>query len=145
YSSLVSGMYVRTERSVNAPPPPRRTSRDVPRPRAKLGEGGGGGARLILGSATPSLETLHLAATGKIARFELPARIGAWPLPPVQEQDDLFPAAGGSPGRVGERLGPRPAPGVRHPGRRPPIDHRDRRSRPSDAACRQPTGGSPPP
>ncbi len=45
------------------------------------------GARVILGSATPSLETLHLAATGKVVRFELPDRIGARPLPPVEVID----------------------------------------------------------
>ena len=69
---------------------PRYHARDVALVRAKLeggGGGGGGGARVILGSATPSLETLHLAATGKIARFELPGRVGAWPLPPVEVID----------------------------------------------------------
>jgi primosomal protein N' (replication factor Y) len=45
------------------------------------------GARLILGSATPSLETLHLAARGKVAWFALPERIGARPLPPVDVID----------------------------------------------------------
>src|SRR2546429_5758795 len=42
---------------------------------------------LILGSATPSLETLHLGAVGKVVRFELPDRIGARPLPPVEVID----------------------------------------------------------
>src|SRR5205807_8774036 len=45
------------------------------------------GARVILGSATPSLETQHLAAQGRAARFELPERIGARPLPPVEVVD----------------------------------------------------------
>jgi len=57
---------------------PRYHARDVAIERARLE-----GARVILGSATPSLETLHLAATGKVVRFELPDRIGARPLPPV--------------------------------------------------------------
>src|SRR5947199_7745084 len=61
---------------------PRYHARDVARERARLE-----GARVILGSATPSLETLHLAATGKVVRFELPDRIGARPLPPVEVID----------------------------------------------------------
>src|SRR5207237_507564 len=51
---------------------PRYHARDVALERARLE---GGGARVILGSATPSLETLHLAAVGKVVRFELPDRI----------------------------------------------------------------------
>src|SRR2546421_3727267 len=43
-----------------------------------------GGARLILGSATPSLETLDQAAQGKIKTFALPDRVGVHPLPPVE-------------------------------------------------------------
>jgi len=43
--------------------------------------------RVILGSATPSLETLHLARTGRVCTFELPERIGARPLPPVEVID----------------------------------------------------------
>src|SRR5437660_747208 len=61
---------------------PRYHARDVALERARLE-----GARVILGSATPSLETLHLAATGRVARFELPDRIGARPLPPVEVID----------------------------------------------------------
>src|SRR5207253_5247393 len=48
---------------------PRYHARDVALERARLE---GGGARVILGSATPSLETLHLAAVGKVVHFELP-------------------------------------------------------------------------
>ncbi|HEX4627706.1 MAG TPA: primosomal protein N', partial [Gemmatimonadales bacterium] len=59
---------------------PRYHARTVAVERARLEPGG---ARVILGSATPSLETLHLAAVGTMARFELPDRIGARPLPPV--------------------------------------------------------------
>src|SRR6266550_971635 len=61
---------------------PRYYARDVAIERARLE-----GARVILGSATPSLETLHLAAAGKVVRFELPDRIGARPLPPVEVID----------------------------------------------------------
>src|SRR6266540_1253008 len=61
---------------------PRYHARDVALARARLE-----GARVILGSATPSLETLHLAGTGKGARFELPERIGARPLPAVEVID----------------------------------------------------------
>ena len=57
---------------------PRYHARDVAVERARLEN-----ARVILGSATPSLETLRLAATGRVTRFELPDRIGARPLPPV--------------------------------------------------------------
>jgi primosomal protein N' (replication factor Y) (superfamily II helicase) len=61
---------------------PRYHARAVALERARLE-----GARVILGSATPSLETLHLASIGRIAHFELPYRIGARPLPPVEVID----------------------------------------------------------
>ncbi len=61
---------------------PRYHARDVARARARLE-----GARLILGSATPSLETLHAADTGTARLFELPERVGARPLPPVAVVD----------------------------------------------------------
>ncbi len=61
---------------------PRYHARDVALVRAKLE-----GARVILGSATPSLETLHLERTGKVRMFALPERIGARPLPPVEVID----------------------------------------------------------
>jgi primosomal protein N' (replication factor Y) len=61
---------------------PRYHARDVALMRGKLE-----GARVILGSATPSLETLHRAAGGTLRRFELPARVGARPLPPVDIVD----------------------------------------------------------
>ncbi|HEV2751001.1 MAG TPA: primosomal protein N' [Gemmatimonadales bacterium] len=62
---------------------PRYHARDVALERARLE----GDARVILGSATPSLETLRLAAAGEVTRFELPERIGARPLPPVEVID----------------------------------------------------------
>jgi len=61
---------------------PRYHARDVAAVRARLE-----GARLILGSATPSLETLHLVETGRIASHSLPQRIGDRPLPPVEVVD----------------------------------------------------------
>jgi primosomal protein N' (replication factor Y) len=61
---------------------PRYHARDVALVRARIE-----GARVLLGSATPSLETLHLVGTGQLARFELPERVGARPLPPVEVID----------------------------------------------------------
>jgi primosomal protein N' (replication factor Y) len=61
---------------------PRYHARDAAAERARLE-----GARLILGSATPSLETLDLAARGRITTFALPERIGARPLPAVEVID----------------------------------------------------------
>jgi len=61
---------------------PRYHARDVAAVRARLE-----GAQLILGSATPSLETLHLVETGRITSHSLPQRIGDRPLPPVEVVD----------------------------------------------------------
>src|SRR2546425_3677870 len=61
---------------------PRYHARDAARVRARIE-----GARLILGSATPSLETLHLAQLGEFSTLALPERIGARPLPPVEVID----------------------------------------------------------
>jgi len=61
---------------------PRYHARDAAAMRAQLE-----GARLILGSATPSLETLDLAAQGRVQTFALPDRVGARPLPPVEVVD----------------------------------------------------------
>jgi primosomal protein N' (replication factor Y) len=58
---------------------PRYHARDVALVRARLE-----GARVILGSATPSLETLRLAELGRMRTFPLPHRVGARPLPPVE-------------------------------------------------------------
>jgi primosomal protein N' (replication factor Y) len=57
---------------------PRYHTRDVAAVRARLE-----GARLVLGSATPSLETMARAAS-KLELLRLPERIGARPLPPVE-------------------------------------------------------------
>ncbi len=61
---------------------PRYHAREAAATRARLE-----GARLILGSATPSLETLQLASEGRVTTFALPDRIGARPLPPVEVVD----------------------------------------------------------
>jgi primosomal protein N' (replication factor Y) len=89
---------------------PRYHARDVARVRAHLE-----GARLVLGSATPALETLHWGETGAARVFALPERIGARPLPPVTLVDlrsaPRVVEAGGVPwserldGAVGEALG----------------------------------------
>src|SRR5216683_1130570 len=75
---------------------PRYHARDVAQVRARLE-----GARVIFGSATPSLETLHLARTGGARTFVLPARIGERPLPPVTVVDlrtaPRVPSAGAIP------------------------------------------------
>src|SRR5467141_1283860 len=61
---------------------PRYHARDAAAMRAQLE-----GARLILGSATPSLETLDQVNQGRLALFELPDRVGQRPLPPVEVVD----------------------------------------------------------
>ena len=61
---------------------PRYNARDAAVIRARLED-----ARLILGSATPSLETLHLASEGRVTTFALPDRVGARALPPVEVVD----------------------------------------------------------
>ena len=45
------------------------------------------GAAVILGSATPALETLHAARTGRLRLARLPRRIEERPLPPVEIVD----------------------------------------------------------
>ncbi len=61
---------------------PRYVSRDVAKKRAELE-----GACLLLGSATPSLESYYAAEEGKIVRLELPERIEKRPLPAVEIVD----------------------------------------------------------
>jgi primosomal protein N' (replication factor Y) (superfamily II helicase) len=60
---------------------PRYHTRDVATVRARLE-----GARLILGSATPSLETMVRAESG-LKLLRLPQRVGARPLPAVEMVD----------------------------------------------------------
>ena len=61
---------------------PRYHARDVAAVRARLE-----GARLILGTATPSAETWLRAASGGVEVISLPERIGSRPLPPVEVVD----------------------------------------------------------
>ncbi|HKG32833.1 MAG TPA: primosomal protein N', partial [Gemmatimonadales bacterium] len=60
---------------------PRYHTRDVAAVRARLE-----GAQLLLGSATPSLETVAQTATG-LGLLRLPERIGSRPMPPVEMVD----------------------------------------------------------
>jgi primosomal protein N' (replication factor Y) len=60
---------------------PRYHARDVAAVRARLE-----GARLVLGSATPSLEAMALTGS-RLELIRLPARVGMRPLPPVELVD----------------------------------------------------------
>ncbi|MFQ5733384.1 MAG: primosomal protein N', partial [Planctomycetaceae bacterium] len=57
---------------------PRYHAREVARKRAELE-----GVPLVLGSATPTLESRHRAQTGENVLLELPRRVNDLPLPPV--------------------------------------------------------------
>ncbi|MDX9723690.1 MAG: primosomal protein N' [Myxococcota bacterium] len=61
---------------------PRYHARDMALMRAKLSN-----CRVILGSATPSLESYQLAATGKLSLLSLPERIASRPMPSVELVD----------------------------------------------------------
>jgi len=61
---------------------PRYHARDVAAERARLA-----GATVVLGSATPSVETFHAAQQGRIALLEMPDRIENRPLPRVEVVD----------------------------------------------------------
>jgi primosomal protein N' (replication factor Y) len=61
---------------------PRYHAREVALARARLA-----GARVVLGSATPALETWAAAQTGRIRLVALPERVEARPLPPVEVVD----------------------------------------------------------
>jgi primosomal protein N' (replication factor Y) len=61
---------------------PRYHAREVALRRAALA-----GATVVLGSATPSLESWAAAAAGAYRLIELPERVGARPLPPVDVVD----------------------------------------------------------
>ena len=58
---------------------PRYHARDVAVMRAKLAE-----TPVVLGSATPSLESWHNAERGRYARIEMPQRVNRRPLPEVE-------------------------------------------------------------
>ncbi|HEU4763743.1 MAG TPA: primosomal protein N' [Gemmatimonadales bacterium] len=61
---------------------PRYHARDVAAVRARLE-----GARLVLGSATPSVETWARVRAGKLPVIRLPERVGVRPMPPVEVVD----------------------------------------------------------
>ena len=71
---------------------PRYHARDVALERARRA-----GAVLVLGSATPSLETWHAARTGTIETLRLPERVGGGSLPAVHVVDMRL---------IGEHRGP---------------------------------------
>lgn len=68
---------------------PRYHARDVAVMRGKIQ-----GAVVLLGSATPSLESYRNAQTGKYTRVVLPVRVEGRPLPPVEVVDMTVEAAG---------------------------------------------------
>jgi primosomal protein N' (replication factor Y) len=63
-------------------PAPRYHARDVAVVRARAA-----GCPVLLGSATPSLESFHNALQGRYAVHRLPQRAGGFPLPPVEVVD----------------------------------------------------------
>ncbi len=70
---------------------PRYNTRDVAAVRARIE-----GARLLLGSATPALDTIVKAESG-LQVLRLPQRVGARPLPPVEVVDlRVAPKASGT-------------------------------------------------
>lgn len=60
----------------------RYNARDVSLTRGAMEQ-----AVVVLGSATPSLETLHLTRTGKLGLLSMPERVSNRPLPPVEIVD----------------------------------------------------------
>ncbi len=78
---------------------PRYHARDVAAVRAREE-----GARLVYGSATPSLELWAAASEGRITRVDLPDRIGTRGMPPVEVVDlrcaPLVPGTGAVPWSV---------------------------------------------
>ncbi len=71
----------------------RYSARDLAVYRAKVesealaAEGGGARCRVVLGSATPSLESWHAADQGRYLRLAMPARIGGGALPRLRLVD----------------------------------------------------------
>jgi len=73
---------------------PRYHARDVAKYRCLAS-----GALLVLGSATPSIETMYSARSGKYSYFELPERFNRQPLPEVIISDmkkELLEGSGGT-------------------------------------------------
>ena len=73
---------------------PRYHARDVALARAREE-----GAVVVLGSATPSLESWHAAALGRVTRLALPDRVGGGRLPAVQVVDRRRPVVSTGPSR----------------------------------------------
>ncbi len=66
----------------------RYNARDVALARCSMA-----GAVALLGSATPSVESLHLTQTGRITMLDMPARVSGRPMPQVEIVDlRTFPA-----------------------------------------------------
>lgn len=70
------------EASYTSEKTPRYSAHEVARKRCELT-----GATLLLGSATPSLESYYLAKTGSYTLLELPHRVNGRPMPPVRIVD----------------------------------------------------------
>ena len=79
---------------------PRYHARDVGVMRARLDN-----APVVLGSATPSLESYYNSLSGNYSAVSLRRRIGGWPLPPVEIVDMRHEWAGrGRPRVISSRL-----------------------------------------
>ena len=89
---------------------PRYHARDVAVKRAQME-----GIPILLGSATPSLETWRNADRGRYTRLSMPSRVGGRPMPEVA---DHRPAAREGPARRPHRVAP-PGHGPGPRGRRP--------------------------
>jgi primosomal protein N' (replication factor Y) (superfamily II helicase) len=86
---------------------PRYHARDVALWRARHE-----GAVCVLGSATPSLESVHNARVGKLELLELPLRVGGGGAMPTVEVIDLRKRAGVAEARRRDRLNADEGPGV---------------------------------
>lgn len=78
---------------------PRYHAREVALERGRLS-----GAPVVLGSATPSLETYALALEGRLRLLTLPARVDQRPLPRVEVVDMRAERRRGNPGILSRRL-----------------------------------------
>jgi primosomal protein N' (replication factor Y) len=65
----------------------RYSARDLAIYRAQLESKHGPGCQVVLGSATPSLESWHAAAQGRYLKLDMPARVGGGPLPTLRVVD----------------------------------------------------------
>lgn len=65
----------------------RYSARDLAIYRAQLESKHGPGCQVVLGSATPSLESWHAAAQGRYLRLDMPSRVGGGPLPTLRVVD----------------------------------------------------------